>query len=452
MLLTNLQKKALRQLAMSKVVDRPMWIPEHMLGYCRRNNRNYEINLADDTGSLDTYTSVLIHEIGHIYYGHMDVNNIKEIKRVKELCKQKGYDFASTMIFYGGPMSFLNIAMDLEINTKLLEQENFDAIYNNLGVNIVSRDAYDIPYDAPCDTFRDYYEYLFKYVKDNPDQMPDVIVMNDIPFNGGSGVDGDDQTGSSQQQSGTGDSEIDDLLKNDEAAQNKDSKEPGKSSNVAQQIEKNNKSNKPRGAGKSGNTSDNITIEGNSAEDIKKFIQDIISEKRLPTYQHDSLKHYNRRTRPSTGILYDSKRRKPATIKHSKKLLICIDISGSMDTVDIRTAISSLQDIFRSIHPDSKVVTCNTQIDAEYPITKLPSYISTGGGTDMSAGIKYATKNGFTDVLIYSDFDTSISEMIQSIGKNMNLYAIAVGKYYENVRDWNEYEKLNKKIMVYKGN
>lgn len=452
MLLTNLQKKALRQLAMSKVVDRPMWIPEHQLGYCRRNNRNYEINLADDTGSLDTYTSVLIHEIGHIYYGHMDVNNIKEIKRIKELCKQKGYDFASTMIFYGGPMSFLNIAMDLEINTKLLEQENFDAIYNNLGVNIVSRDAYDIPYDAPCDTFRDYYEYLFKYVKDNPDQMPDVMVMNDIPFNDGSGVDGDDQSGSSQQQSGTGDSEIDDLLKNDEAAQNKDSKEPGKSSNVAQQIEKNNESNKSRGAGKSGNTSDNITIEGDSAEDIKKFIQDIISEKRLPTYQHDSLKHYNRRTRPSTGILYDSKRRKPATIKHSKKLLICIDISGSMDTVDIRTAISSLQDIFRSIHPDSKVVTCNTQIDAEYPITKLPSYISTGGGTDMSAGIKYATKNGFTDVLIYSDFDTSISEMIQSIGKNMNLYAIAVGKYYENVRDWNEYEKLNKKIMVYKGN
>ena len=453
MLLTNLQKKALRQLAMSKVIDRPMWVPEHQLGYCRRNNRNYEINLADDTGSLDTYTSILIHEIGHIYYGHMDVNNVKEIKRIKELCKQKGCDFASTMIFYGGPMSFLNIAMDLEINTKLLEQENFDAIYNNLGVNIVSRDAYDIPYDAPCDTFRDYYEYLFKYAEDNPDQMPDVMVMNDIPFNGGSGDGDGDQSGSSQQQqSGTGDSEIDDLLKNDEATQNKDSKEPGKTSNVAQQIEKNNESNKSRGAGKSGNTSDSITIEGDSAEDIKKFIQDIISEKRLPTYQHDSLKHYNRRTRPSTGILYDSKRRRPSTIKHSKKLLICIDISGSMDTEDIRIAISSLQDIFRSIHPDSKVVTCNTQIDEEYPITKLPSYISTGGGTDMAAGIKYAAKNGFTDVLIYSDFDTSISKMIQSIGKNMNLYAIVVGNDCENIRDWNEYEKLNKKIMIYKGN
>lgn len=446
MLLTNLQKKALRQLAMSKVIDRPMWIPEHMLGYCRRNNRNYEINLADDTGSLDVYTSILIHEIGHIYYGHMDINNLEEIKRIKELCKQKGYDFVSTMIFFRGPMRFLNIAMDLEVNTKLLEQENFDAIYNELGVNAVSRDAYDIPYDAPCDTFRDYYEYLFKYVKDNPDQMPEVIIMNDIPLNGGSGDDSDNLSDSSQQ-SGTGDSEIDDLLKNDEAAQNKDSETPGKESNVMRQIEKNNK-----GVGNSGDASDNVDVKGDSAEDIKKFIQDIISEKRLPSYQHDSLKHHNRRTRPSTGILYDSKRRKPATIKHNKKLLICIDISGSMDTADIRTAISSLQDIFRSIHPDSKVVTCNTSIDAEFPITRLPSYISTGGGTDMSAGIKYAVENGFTDVLIYSDFDTSISEMIDSIEKNLNLYAIVVGDVCENTRDWDEYKKLNKKIMIYKGN
>lgn len=442
MLLTDLQKKALRQLAMSKVIDRPMWIPEHQLGYCRRNNRNYEINLADDTGSLNVYMSILIHEIGHIYYGHMDINNLNEIKRIKELCNKKGYDFASTMIFYGGPMSFLNTAMDLEINTKLLEQENFDAIYNELGVTIVSREVYDIPYDAPCNSFRDYYEYLFKYAKDNPDQAPEVLVMNDIPFNGGES----DSDENDQNSNGSGDQEIDDLLKEEGKAVPKDSKEPGAESRVADQIEKNNKSKK---ASKSGRSDRDLVIEGNSAEDIKKFIQEIISEKRLPTYQHDSLKHYNRRTRPSTGILYDSRRRKPTTIRHSKKLLVCVDISGSMNLEDIKAAVASLRDIFRSIHPDSKVVTCNTSIEREYPITQLPDHISTGGGTEMSEGIRYAIENDFTDILIYSDFETDITKMLSQLKKNLNLYAIVVGSE-PNESDWDDYKKKNKKIMIYR--
>lgn len=462
MFFTKNQKTAFRLLAMTKLIKRAMWIPEHMLGYCSRDKRNYTINVADDTGSDSVFWSVLIHELGHIYYNHMDIDNPKELKDVKNLCVSLGYNYPAIMLYYGGPMSFLNIAMDLEINTKLLEEDNIRVIKDELNMCIVTRDSYGIPEDAKFNTFRDYYEPLFKHaVEDNAEEDYEQLKqdikealkngkgkpdsgLNDIPVNGNS-IEIDDE-------------EISDLLKSEDykAA---GSNEEGEEDTVGNELNsRNNGSGKYIGKGSSSSKTE--ISDGSSSEDIKNFIKNIIDDKRALEYNYDPMRHYNRGTRRNnSGLLYNSTRRRPSVLKRSRKLLVCVDISGSMDISDIKTAVQSLKEIFKDIHPDSKFVTCNCNIDEVYPISDIPDNIGTGGGTDMAAGIKYAIENGFTDIVIYSDFCTDLDSMYTLIEENnIKVYSIFVdsnSSYYsynnmENNSDWNRYEGLNKKVLVYK--
>lgn len=461
MIFTKNQKTAFRLLAMTKLIKRPMWIPEHMLGYCSRDKRNYTINVADDTGSDGVFWSVLIHELGHIYYNHMDIDIPKELKDVKNLCTSLGYNYPAIMVYYGGPMDFLNIAMDLEINTKLLEEDNIRVIKDELDTSIVTRSGYGIPEDAKFNTFRDYYEPLFKHaVEDNAEEDYEQLKqdikealknskgklgtgLSDIPVNGNS-IEIDDE-------------EISDLLKNEDYKSG-GSCEEGEEDTVGSELNSHNNGNKSIGKGSSSRNTE--ISDGSSSEDIKNFIKNIIDDKRSLEYNHDPLRHYNRGTRRNnSGLLYNSTRRRPSVLKRTRKLLVCVDISGSMDISDIKTAAQSLKEIFRDIHPDSKFVTCNCYIDEVYPICNIPDNIGTGGGTDMTAGIKYAIENGFTDIVIYSDFCTDLDSMSDLIEENnIKTYSIFVDSdsscycynSMKNNTDWRRYEDLNKKVLVYK--
>lgn len=461
MIFTKNQKTAFRLLAMTKLIKRPMWIPEHMLGYCSRDKRNYKINVADDTGSDGVFWSILIHELGHIYYNHMDIDISKELKDVKNLCTSLGYNYSAIMLYYGGPMSFLNIAMDLEVNTKLLEEDNIRVIKDELDADPVTRSKYGIPEDAKFNTFRDYYEPLFKHaVEDNAEEDYEQLKQNikealkngkgklgaglsDVPVNGNS-IEIDDE-------------EISDLLKNEDYKSGGSSEE-GEEDTVGSELNSHNNGNKSIGKGSSSRNTE--ISDGSSSEDIKNFIKNIIDDKRSPEYNHDPMRHYNRGTRRNnSGLLYNSTRRRPSVLKRTRKLLVCVDISGSMDISDIKTATQSLKEIFRDIHPDSKFVTCNCNIDEVYPICNIPDNIGTGGGTDMAAGIKYAIENGFTDIVIYSDFCTDLDSMSDLIEENnIKTYSIFVDSdsncyCYNNMKnntDWSRYEDLNKKVLVYK--
>ena len=83
---TNLQKKANRKLALTKVKYRNMWNGEGELGYTSCGRNCYEINIAQDAPSEEVKAVVLIHEVGHIYYGHNDVDYKKEFKTIEGLC------------------------------------------------------------------------------------------------------------------------------------------------------------------------------------------------------------------------------------------------------------------------------------------------------------------------------------------------------------------------------
>jgi len=153
---TPYQKKVMNYLGLAKVAYRNMWNKDHQLGYVSPDKPFDKINIAKDFPDRDVKEIALLHECGHIYFNHTSVDTKKEIKSIRAIFKELNRDFLLIMQ-YGGPMSFLNIAMDFEVNSKLLTIANVKHI--NSFVKICTPEAYDIPV---LDSFRDYYRPLIE--------------------------------------------------------------------------------------------------------------------------------------------------------------------------------------------------------------------------------------------------------------------------------------------------
>lgn len=121
---------------------------EKPLGYCYKlvddvSGREVYNIVCSETGLEDTDLRVLIHEYGHIYFGHLDnsysdldkkANEVFEFDRLEieeELNRTLGIDYAGKLIdrVIDDPAlnhSIHNIAMDMEINSKILSLEDIE--------------------------------------------------------------------------------------------------------------------------------------------------------------------------------------------------------------------------------------------------------------------------------------------------------------------------------------
>ena len=476
MKLTRTQKKAMKELALCKVVRRKMWRKERQLGYTSTsaNKRYYDINIANDTGSRDVEDIVLLHEIGHCYFGHNDLDIKEELLLVKSMCDGAGLPFSATLL-YGGPMRFLNIAMDLEINSKLLTIGNIKAM-KKFGFEICTPEGFGI---ETGESYRSYYMPLLE--KARP-------LMSNLSSGSGDGEDkegkGDKKGGDGKPGDGnspdkipgtrndtgddlssdsplTGIDEIDDaLLKEgyiggDIKAKNKTGKsdvstvkEKEEEIEQAERDKEDAGKNRANGVGNSSATSGTIYTEvENTPQELEKFLRSIIGN----SYEFlmDPMRLWNRGSRDrSSGVIYNSLKQTPQ--RKRKRLGILVDISGSMDITNIKNAAQSLKDCAKVLDKGSKFVTWNTSLGQEFPITAIPDQINVGGGTDMVAGINYLVKQGFTDIVVYSDFETSNLETVDP--KGYRLYSIVVGadNYSSNARIFNAYLNKNKKVLLLK--
>ena len=121
-----------------------------------------------------------------------------------------------------------------------------------------------------------------------------------------------------------------------------------------------------------------------------------------------------------------------------------------MNISTIQNAAQSLKDCAPVLDKGSKFVTWNTNLGQEFPITNIPDQIRVGGGTDMVAGIEYLVKQGFTDIVVYSDFETSNLETVNP--KGYRLYSIVVGGLHtsSDAKIFNAYLSKNKKVLLLK--
>ena len=426
--LTPLQHKAFRELGMSKVFNKPMFRTEpHTLGYTHRARRSYDITLADDLGDNKARAMVLLHEIAHIFFGHMDENTPQELKDIKKLVQGMNVNYTKCMLFFGGPLAFLNIAMDLECNTKLMTKENnyyLNAfLQKELGpdTKICTPDVYET---VEMDTFRDYYE-----------------IQKLIEESGYEG--GNDKDDKNKNKSNSGSKNVED--EHDDIDSMPENQKDGGDA-------KDKSSNKAPNAGK-GRSSNNIDIsESDPDKDIAAFLSKIV--KTSVDYRQDAFRHYNRGTRRSKdGLLYNSLRRK--THSGSRILSIVTDVSGSIDTSQLATAVQSVKLALKKLHPASELATCDTDICDVYPITKIPNKLKCGGGTDMAVGLQYFVDKHAQDIVLYSDLGTDMNTVNKIVDENpgINFYTIVTGRS-PNINDYadDEYHFLerNKRVLLLK--
>ena len=489
MKLTRTQKKAMKELALCKVVRRKMWRTEKQLGYTNTsaNRRYYDINIANDTGSREVEDIVLLHEIGHCYFGHNDLDIREELLLVKSMCDGAGLPFSATLL-YGGPMRFLNIAMDLEINSKLLTVGNIKAM-KKFGFELCTPEGFQID---TGESYRSYYMPLLEKARAFMDKMPSGSGEGE-----GEGGDGDGDEEKDKGKSGggknkdkgnskgnsagdkipgikndtgddlssdsplTGIEEIDDaLLKEGYIGGDVKAKDKSNKSDTSTVKEKEKEIEEAeggggsgtvhggKGIGNSGSTSSTITIEAeNTPKEIEKFLRSIIGN--AYDFLMDPMRLWNRGSRDrSSGVIYNSLKQAPQ--RKRKKLGILVDISGSMDISTIQNAAQSLKDCAPVLDKGSKFVTWNTDLGQEFPITNIPDQIRVGGGTDMVAGINYLVKQGFTDIVVYSDFETSNLETVDPKGYRLYSIVVRADNYGSDARIFNAYLNKNKKVLLLK--
>ena len=489
MKLTSTQKKAMKELALCKVVRRKMWRTEKQLGYTNTsaNKRYYDINIANDTGSREVEDIVLLHEIGHCYFGHNDLDIKEELLLVKSMCDGAGLPFSATLL-YGGPMRFLNIAMDLEINSKLLTVGNIKAM-KKFGFELCTPEGFQI---ETGESYRSYYMPLLEKARAFMNKSPSGSGDGEEEEDGDGGGDGDKKNDKGKSGSGknkgkgsgkkddadgkipgtrndtgddlssdsplTGIEEIDDaLLKEgyiggDVKAKDKSNKSDTstvkeKEKEIEEAEEGGANSSGKKNIGNSSAFTSTVVIEAeNTPKEIEKFLRSIIGNSY--DFSMDPMRLWNRGSRDrSSGVIYNSLKQAPQ--RKRKKLGILVDISGSMDITNIKNAAQSLKDCSKILDKGSMFVTWNTDLGQQFPILNIPDQIRVGGGTDMVAGINYLVKQGFTDIVVYSDFETYGLETVNP--KNYRLYSIVVNDRYPDTNGaFKSYIEKNKKVMFLK--
>lgn len=470
MKLTKTQKTAMKELALCKVVRRKMWRSTKQLGYTSPgiNNRYYDINIASDTGSSEVEDIVLLHEVGHCYFGHNDIDTKEEFLLIKSMCDGAGIPFSATLV-YGGPMTFLNIAMDLEINSKLLTLGNIKTM-KDFGFSLCTPEAFEIEVG---ESYRSYYMPLLERAKG---------MLPNKGNNGNGGEESDESgkgSGDKQDKNGkgggkggipkndtgadlsnesplTGIEEIDDALLKEGyiggETKAKDGSNKVESSSVGEkqkEIEQKNADGGDRSKSTTAGTEHAITGEvittiKNDSKEIEKFLRSIIRT----SYQftQDPMRLWNRGTRDrSSGIIYNSLKQQPQRDMKKQKLGILVDISGSMDITSIQKAAQALKDCSKFLDKKSRFVTWDTDLVQEFPLTAIPDKINLGGGTDMVKGINYLADQGFTDIVVYSDFYTAGLETVNP--KNYRLYSLVVEGGDTQSKAFKVYAKKNKKVL-----
>ena len=220
-----------------------------------------------------------------------------------------------------------------------------------------------------------------------------------------------------------------------------------KEKEIEEAEEGNSDSSGKKNIGNSSAFTSTVVIEAeNTPKEIEKFLRSIIGNSY--DFSMDPMRLWNRGSRDrSSGVIYNSLKQAPQ--RKRKKLGILVDISGSMDITNIKNAAQSLKDCSKILDKGSMFVTWNTDLGQQFPILNIPDQIRVGGGTDMVAGINYLVKQGFTDIVVYSDFETYGLETVNP--KNYRLYSIVVNDRYPDTNGaFKSYIEKNKKVMFLK--
>lgn len=390
-------------------------------------------------GPQEVCDGLFMHEAGHIIFGHMkNMNTKNSIAKMKIRAAYpkvaKRFDSAEQFEKYFDKILF-NIVEDFEVNSKLFTPEAYKELDTAVSQG---RGFYPSDYDFPLG--KSYNIYLNLILAD-PEKFFEKMKENMQ----NSGSDGE-----------SSDNDAPDPFKNENSSSNESNKEEldtEKSKNNS-----NSKSNKKplvsnwkfskeeieslkqeskahdeqiikavvdkltnvsnsKERGNSGSSEKiNEILEIKSFELLEKYIMKELT-KNTKTVKRDMLHNYNR-NKIGTSVLIPAVRNEKLTKKAT--IYAIVDTSGSVDSQLVQGFTGSFRKISKRLGYGSRIIYCNTQVEADYGIKdKIKPF--RGGGTQIANGIEYVNKkyNPKTSDVVYiiSDFEDSMDEWNEVLDK-----------------------------------
>lgn len=352
---TEKQKSLFRTIRPTKVfVD--TFKSEAELAYARKGDEVYEVHINDKSEvakNNDARRIAIVHEFGHIALGHCDYT----IRELEEIVKSHAPKEYKSVLGEFTAMELCNYAMDFEVNAKYVSFSNYK-VMRDAGFPILDYRSRGMSYHD------DWIGYLDEMLN-NQDLGCLPIIPMDL---------GEMPAFSDSRQLGEGESL--------EGEDTDDS--PGDYHSLH---------------------SENLTdSDGGKVSKIIKFLKEVyMDHKRV--MRIDSMKSYNRGTRGRGKIVYTSHSKKIRN--QNPRLLIVIDVSGSMVIEDVTNAIRAVRDISNEMNYETEIVHWDTRLVKRYSINEIPEEKADfGGGTDIYKALEYAREGGFDKVVFYSDFYT----------------------------------------------
>lgn len=389
--------------------------------------------VSPDFKSFEKYAEH--HENGHVYFGHLiNFKKVQEIledaynkhsKKVESIISKDAYKGISGVskkpaAIKGLIHSMLNISMDLEINSKIFEQDEIDYLEQEMrnclqkeDLKLCRPEYYE---DKDGNVFppkKGFMEYFFMLLE-SPENLKNEQNQD------GDSSESDGEGGDNGGDGGLTEKDIENIIEKytkdnhtDEDTAKKSEKLVSGASDKSENGEDTDCENS-EGRGLSRGSKRDLSYEYVNFDNLKKVLEKNLLKKDKKFERQDVMYYYNRKVF-NTNILVSKERFEYR--KRAGKFIILADCSGSISNSNILSITGLVKDI-ASKYKKSRIIWWDTSCQGDY-LLKEDKGPSECGGTSIDRGIDYAQQyiEGDDTLIIISDYEDNLSDWNRSLQK-----------------------------------
>lgn len=405
--------------------------------------KGYRICICEDLKGKELYDFVLMHEIGHIIFGHSELKTILD----QELAEQKiraafsslkkyfeGYKLSEVFKYF---QAFLyNTIRDFEVNSRLFSEEEFAFMEKGFSEYLGGKAELCWParYGFPLGLTSN--EYLLLILEN-----PEKFFMNSIGESGEDGEDGEASNRKLDPQS------LKRLEKKIQDFVDKMRKEYEKQESLSdEQMKEQARENDVQHRLQAGSEAEKIEGQISDWSDYKNLenkIYSLLYKKEQVLERRDQMYNYNR-ARYGTNVLIPKIKKQQLT--RVPYLTVLLDVSGSINTDDVLGFCEVFKSLGKRLSKKCRIVFWNTELVKVFENSdEVEPYA--GGGTHIKSGLEWCWENRKPDDLLFvvSDCEDRLESWLKIYKETKYLVCwqdldrirqIADKKYQEFKKEW----------------
>ena len=448
---------------------------------------NIYVNPNYDKSQID----LLLHEIGHIIFGHLQSNTFNDntfkmkVKfawpRIRKLIElEDGLTMSETEIqdIYINKVSkiLLNYAMDYEVNSKLFTVDEFSSFKENFENdymkemsenNQVPVDAYKKivddkkadpsieitkplwPEDVGFPVKLQFTQYIDLMIK-NPEEFFEKLKLNKNKSSGSKPGKGnskplslDDLDDLAKSFNDMDEKEMNDITEKAQQAEEQDDEDDDDLSDVEINTSEFTGSFSPSGTGSKRSEIVNLSHPKELEDKIlKEVFNRVISNSR-----QDPVYYFNRRKYNSNVMISRSREEQ---LWRPGNIFLLVDCSGSIANNAISAMIDCVKKVAKKCGPKSRIIWWDTSLEGDFSLRKNKGPDGSGG-TNIARGIEYVRKHYLKQsndkLIIISDYEDYLQNWYNAASKIKNdivglcwLYANGHEKVENYLDFWGDHE------------